>query len=228
MMIGSTWLPRWLGLVLSAAYVAVIVVHVHHVRRATTQGRLWHCGHLVMAAGMIVMFLPSGASLVPASVGTAVFAVAAVAMGALALSEAFTGVVRGAIVAVTTVDLAAMAFMFSPASVRLPWLSLVAATWFVLQALGWVTGALSALVARSPVGRELADRSTAPADAATAVGRTGAAGALLRRTVPAPVWRTSGSDLGIRITLGAMALGMAYMFVAVVVDPGSMGGMGGM
>ncbi|MEO6880935.1 MAG: hypothetical protein ABI181_08300, partial [Mycobacteriaceae bacterium] len=161
-MIGSTWLPSWLGWVLSTAYVAVIAVHVHHVRGATAQGRFWHSGHLLMSLAMIVMFAPTHSVVVPASVGVAVFAVAAVAMGVFALSELLRGGARGAIVIIATVDLAAMAFMFSPASMRLSWLSLVAAAWFVVQTLGWLTGHLSALVALSPVGRELAGHPVAP------------------------------------------------------------------
>lgn len=228
-MIGSTWLPSWLGWVLSTAYVAVIAVHVHHLHGATAQGRFWHGGHLLMALGMIVMFAPTRSVVVSASVGTAVFAVAAVAMGVFALSEVLRGGARGAIVIIATVDLAAMAFMFSPASMRLTWLGLVAAAWFVVQTLGWLTGHLSALVALSPVGRELAGHPVAPtdADAAAAQSADPRGGGLLRRTIPAPVWRTSGYDLGIRITLGAMALGMAYMFLAMVFDPGSLGAMAG-
>jgi hypothetical protein len=228
-MIGSTWLPGWLGWVLAAAYATVIGVHLRHVHGASAQGRFWHGGHVLMALGMIVMFLPSGAGLVPATVGTAVFVLAAVAMGVLALSEAVVGGVRAAIVVITTLDLAAMAFMFSPASTGRAWVSLLVAGWFVVQALGWATGHLGALVARSPVGRELVERAGIPVDARAAIDPVRPAGparsALARRTVPAPVWRSSGHDLTIRLTLGAMALGMAYMFVAAVLDPGSMGSM---
>lgn len=227
-MIGSTWLPSWLGWVLSVAYAAVIVVHVHHISGATAQGRFWHGGHLLMALGMIVMFAPTHSMVVSASVGAAVFAVAALAMGAFAVSEVARGGARGAIVVIAAVDLAAMAFMFSPASMRLSWLSLVAAIWFVVQTLGWLTGHLSALVALSPVGRELAGHPATPADVTDAQPADRRGGGLLRRTVPSPVWRTSGYDLGIRITLGLMALGMAYMFLAMVFDPGSTGSMAGM
>lgn len=226
-MIGSTWLPSWLGWVLSLAYVAVIVVHVHHISGATAQGRFWHGGHLLMALGMIVMFAPTQSMVVSASVGTAIFTVAALAMGMFAVSEVSRGGLRGAIVVIATVDLAAMAFMFSPASMRLSWLSLVAAVWFVAQTLGWLTGHLSALVALSPVGRELAGHPATPAAVTDAQPADPRGGGLLRRTVPSPVWRTSGYDLGIRITLGLMALGMTYMFLAVVFDPGSMGGLDG-
>lgn len=224
-MMGSTWLSSWLGSVLWVAYVAVIVVHVHHISGATAQGRFWHGGHLLMALGMIVMFAPTHSMVVSPSVSTAIFVVAAVAMGVFAVSEVARGGARGAIVVIAAVDLAAMAFMFSPASMRLTWLSLVAAVWFVVQTLGWVTGHLSALVALSPVGRELTRHPATPADARDAQPADRRSGGLLRRTVPSAVWRTSGYDRGIRITLGLMALGMAYMFLALLFDPGSMGGM---
>jgi VanZ family protein len=48
------------------AFLAVLAVHERHALESTGQTRIWHCGHVVMAAGMAIMFASSAdSSLLP-------------------------------------------------------------------------------------------------------------------------------------------------------------------
>lgn len=57
-MVGDAWLPTWLRAVATTAFVIVLIIHLVHLAGHTRRGRAWHSGHVLMALGMIDIFLP--------------------------------------------------------------------------------------------------------------------------------------------------------------------------
>jgi methionine sulfoxide reductase heme-binding subunit len=198
---GNPWLPCALMVIAALVYVVILVVHVGHLRDIGIRGRVWHLGHVLMALGMIDMFVPTGRMPVPAGVGAVVFALAALVMLGFTAALAVRGERVGWLWPVAGFDLAAMAYMFTLPGA--PWLTGLLVGWFVLQAAGWATGVLPGVGVGQPP-----DRSGA------SVG-------------------SGYHDLSVRVTLAAMGLGMAYMFLAMQLGMAPMGnspmpGMSGM
>ena len=134
----NPWVPMWLQVIASGAFVVVAVLHVWHAVREPVRVQLWHAGHVLMALGMLAMFLPLHQVLVPAWLGVGLFAVvAAVALGVLGAD-----LVRRRRVAwswlVAAVDFGSMALMFAETTAH--WLVAVLVGWFALQAAGWASG----------------------------------------------------------------------------------------
>lgn len=134
----NPWMPMWLHVIASGAFVVVAVLHVRHAVRAPIRVQLWHAGHVLMALGMLTMFLPLQAVPVPAWLGVGLFVVAA----AGALGVLGDELVRRRRVAwswlITAVDFGAMALMFAEPAAH--WLAAVLVGWFALQAAGWAFG----------------------------------------------------------------------------------------
>ena len=224
------------------------------------RSRLWHGTHVLMATGMIDMSGPWSSQPVGAGLVETVFGVAAGAAVVLAVLP-LTGPVRNPRASVpwvvAAVDLAAMAYMFAMASVGSVPVTVVLVGWFLLEAVAWGSGLLAAAVCPDPADAGACsgdpavvavadpDRTGAAADAACADGHTGpGTGAVplgrgtltATRLAPAPVLaRTRAWSM--RISLGVMALAMAYMLLVMqfgmpdissVTPGGGMPGMPGM
>lgn len=201
---GNPLLPVWLRVLATAAFAAVLVIHLRHLLHGGPRARMWHGAHVLMALGMIDMFLPTHGMLVGGFAAEAVFAVAAVAVAGLLVADlARTGRV-GALWLVAAVDLAAMAYMFAAMDGGVPWLTWLLVAWFVLQGIGWATGRL--------------------ADTLDSGGLGGTAEA----RVDGWSESTAAHGLSIRLTLLIMNVGMAYMFVALSLGGMSMPPMPGM
>ncbi|MGH3829884.1 MAG: DUF5134 domain-containing protein [Pseudonocardiaceae bacterium] len=199
MSMANTWLPAWLRILASGAFVVVLLIHVRHLVTASPRGRVWHAGHVLMALGMIDMVAPTSGMLVPAWAGEVIFSGAALAVAGFALSESARaerarGRRLGWLWPVVGIDLAAMVWMFAMPAPRLGWLTGLLVGWFALQATGWATGRL---------------------DTATDPG----------------ICR-SAHRVSVRATLAVMAMGMAYMFLAMQLGmnpmPGYLPSMAGM
>lgn len=204
----------WLRILALAGYAVVLFVHLRHLRGATRRCRAWHAGHLLMALGMIVMFLPTGSMIVPAAAGEAVFVMAATGFGALAAVELGRHGRAAVIWSVAVIDLASMAYMFAGAS--LVWLTWLLVGWFVLQALGWAAGHFDEPPERA------GDRTSSAPRAVREAGRVrdpaggpGAGLAIVERAVAAPALQARNYSPSIRASLAVMALGMAYMLLAM-------------
>jgi hypothetical protein len=52
-------LPNWLAVVWTLAFIAIVVIHVRHLRDTRGQQRLWHSTHVLMAVGMVFMYAPA-------------------------------------------------------------------------------------------------------------------------------------------------------------------------
>lgn len=182
------------------AFLVVFVLHFAHVLAMRGVHRLWHCGHLFMAAGMAFMFLP-------AQHYDGEFWMWAAAYGLLALFAAIYGVVlflRGKAIELPwvtlTAGLAVMAYMWW-IMLGSSWgtFTIAAVLWFVLEAVGWFTQELCGHEQNVWLPRGLMRRGSPP-DCAFMAGRY-------------PV--AHGTSRFGTITLGIMSIGMAYMLMGM-------------
>lgn len=211
----------------------------------TGRHRRWHASHVLMAAGMVVMFLPTNGMLIPAAAGVWVFALAAGLLALALFIARLRGAALGPLWAANVVDLAAMAYMFAMMSTRLAWVSVPAAAWFAVQALGWATGWLGRVLERGGLG-ETAPPTHHAAATTTVAGQepdpsptaevheistqeqggeqTGAPVGVMTITAAvtsrvAAIQRRvvdgGHQDWSVRLTLSVMAAGMAYMLLAM-------------
>jgi Domain of unknown function (DUF5134) len=221
----NSWLPSWLGLTLATVFGVILIVHLYHAIALTRRERLWHCVHVLMATGMIVMFAPTGRMAAWNVVGAVVFAVAVLTLGGLLVRERAHSRHLGALWLVAAVDLAAMGYMFAMMDFRLLWLTVALAGWFVVQATGWTSGRLYTTLAHGGLGGAQPDRPVG-----TTAVRT-LAGSAAKQPQPASrhqLHRGSSHQTVIRATLAVMSMGMAYMLIAMQFGTALMPGMPGM
>lgn len=245
----SSWIPYPVAAVWTAAFAMVALVHLGHAAVMSGRHRLWHVGHVLMAAGMLVMFWPGEPLLgMSAGIGIWVYALAAGVL-ALGLVIAWSRHIRlGPLWLVSVVDFVAMAYMFAMMQTQFVWLSVLAAVWFAAQAIGWTGGWLGRVLERGGLGDLVPATRTASTPPATrraesppehvtpAVERAadpGSAGgatmtARLMITVRRRVIDGGIRDWSVRITLAVMAAGMGYMILAMQFGMAEMGGMEGM
>lgn len=183
----NTWLPTWVRILGEVVFAVIVTVHLWHLRAPSRRERAWHTGHVLTALAMMDMFAPTNRVIVAGRIGKLVFAAAVIA------TLVYIGVVLvraerlGWLWPALAADFAAMVYMFVMPVPGLSWLTWILVGWLTLQAVGWLTGAL-------------------PARADLGSPRGGPAAAACGFLQP---------DLGVRLSLAAMNLGMAYMFVAM-------------
>lgn len=207
-------MPSWALVLLTVAYLLVLAVHVRHLLEVRGQARAWHVAHVVMALGMVNMTVPSswtGADgmPVPAAVATPVFAAATVVAAALALRAGLRRRRATALWAMVAVGAAGMTWMYDGVG-HGDWSAVVTvlfAAWFVLETALWTTGALTARVHALEV-RDLPQ----PAPAA---GTAGEGDLLTAQRVEAAVAVGHEHSRAARATLAVMAVGTAWMLLAM-------------
>jgi hypothetical protein len=218
----GSWVPTWLAVAWSAVFAGVLAVHLAHLLVMGTRSRLWHAGHVLMAAGMLDMYWPGAPIGIGERTGERGFAVAAVAAVGVAVIDV-TGGRFTWLWSIAALDFAVMATMFAPTSQRWWVLSVLLASWCGLEALGWASGALSDVVA--PDGLVLAEQSRADPRREEAVAGDRLATSVLTATTAAPkrivhAWST-------RVTLTLISAGTAYMLLAMQFGASQMHGMPG-
>ncbi len=188
-------LPAWLSVIWSLVFLAIVLVHARHVWETRGERQVWHCGHVLMAIGMLFMFAPPSLDHfdIPSGFWQLVFASAAAGLVLWMLVEVTNGVAVNRLWLAITFDLAAMAYMWSPTGF------VAVVTWilvgyFSIQALLWATNRYRELDGQG-VGGHLF------------VGADG--------TVTASAVASLVCERDLRLSMGAMALGMAYMFAAM-------------
>lgn len=211
-MMTTAWLPTWFRALATALFVLVAAAHVRHARHGDREARAWHAGHVVMALGMIDMTVPLGRPPVPAMVGEVIFASCTVC--ALGIGLAQLGRHRRCLPwLLSAVGHAGMLAMFAMPRAGFDLLTWVLAGWFALEAVGWLAGVLPSLDAPAPVTLRVAglrrDPTLLPARS------SGPVGVLDRTAAPTVVAVRNRRQAALRITLALMALGMAYMLVAM-------------
>lgn len=196
---GTNILPAWLALVWTLVFVVILVIHARHVLDSHGQRKFWHAGHVVMALGMIFMFAPASINHITLSrtfwqLG---FANLSGAIVAWILIEAFGHRAINVLWLAMAVDLAAMAYMWSPSGYSAP-LTWLLVTYFAAQALLWVTDRM-----RRVDGLTIAGGSFSVA--------LEPGGAVIATATAQPL--VCFEDL--RFSMFAMTIGMGYMFVAM-------------
>jgi hypothetical protein len=192
---GTDILPEWLAIVGALFFVGILVIHARHVLDSQGQRRAWHSGHVLMALGMIFMFAPASIDHfdIPSGFWQLVFANATGIALAWILAQALSRQVVNLLWVVIASDLAAMVYMWSPGGFVSPVTWLLVA-YFAAQTVLWATN----LMRRADdlaVGRRFTVDSS---------------GALAASAAQPLV-----CDRDLRISVGGMTLGMAYMFAAM-------------
>jgi hypothetical protein len=193
--------PEWLGIGGTAVFLVIACAHLLHMARTDGQRRPWHGCHVLIAVGMAFMYAPPTLDHlgVPAAFWRLIFASA----GSLAALWALGGIGRVPVLLwfLTSIELGAMMYMWSPHSQVAP-LTWLLVAYFVIQAGMWALDAYRRLDGASPIISW--DVMSAPRGAAVTVSGAGFASQSLI------------GDLDIGVSMIAMALGMAYMFAAMV------------
>jgi len=188
-------LPNWLAVLWTLAFLVVLVVHAKHVAETHGERRFWHSGHVLMAFGMTFMFAPGSLDHfnIPNGFWPLLFANACGVVVAWILARALNGRDVNALWVVLAVDLAAMAYMWSPSGYVAPITWLLVA-YFAVQAALWATDTYRHLDDRVIIrGVGLNPDGTL---SATAAGRL-------------------VCERDLRPSMSVMALGMAYMLAAM-------------
>ena len=74
---GLNLLPDWVRALWITAYVVILIIHLYHAATMKGEHRAWHSIHILMALGMIWMFLPTPPAFIPALAWQIAFALAA-------------------------------------------------------------------------------------------------------------------------------------------------------
>ncbi len=188
-------LPAWLAVIWSLVFLAIVVVHGRHVWETHGERRIWHSGHVLMAIGMLFMFAPPSLDHfgIPGEFWRLLFANATGALVIWMLVSLTTGVAFNRLWLALAFDLAAMTYMWSPNGL-VPVITWILVGYFTIQAVLWATDRYRELDGR-PVGGRLF------------VGGDG--------TLTATAVSSLVCERDLRVSMGLMALGMAYMFAAM-------------
>lgn len=218
-------MPSWSVAVAVIVLLAAGALHVSHARAARRFARWWHAAHVGMAAGMVVMFL------VPMHGNAGLYGALAVGFGAVAAAMALALALRRVaevdrrVWAASMADQALMVYMLLPIAQRPAALTYVAAAYLVAAAAAWLVVPERFTCMTPQRGVPVRDRPAPPGPAPVGprTGEASVAGgsvALRSRTDSAATQRFSlrlASNLttGVRLTLMAMALAMAWMLLAM-------------
>jgi hypothetical protein len=211
----SPWIPTWLGVAWTTVFATILIVHLWHVIVLTGRERLWHCVHVLMAAGMIVMFAPTDRMIVSNGVGAVIFAAAAAITACLLVRQRAHRHNIGKLWLAIVIDLAAMVYMFVTMSTRLLWLTILVAGWFVVQAAGWSTGRLYAAFAHGGLGGPSPVLAPAPAQIPVSAATAPVAPTAAHDQPHHAHQDNAAHRTVIRATLTLMSVGMAYMLIAM-------------
>lgn len=193
-------LPAWLRLVWVAVFAYVTLSHVGHAAVMPGRRRWWHATHILMAIGMAYMFLPMGLKTLPAMWWETLFTVAASAILVWMLAAWLRRRPVDALWFASLLGTGAMVYMFALPGAAVAAVTYALVAYYVAEAAAWAGGWFYEDGERrsSPLPLVVGPRPpTVPARAQ-----------VLARRVPAEL----------RTTLAAMAIGMAYMFVAMQVS----------
>jgi Domain of unknown function (DUF5134) len=193
---GSTnILPAWLAVIWTLVFAVIVVVHVRHVSETQGERRFWHSGHVLMGFGMLFMFAPPSLDHfgIPTAFWQLLFATATFALVIWMLVSLTNGVPVNRLWLALAFDLAAMTYMWS-LNGFVPAITWVLVAYFVVQAVLWGTDRYRELDGHQ-IGGGLF------------VGGDG--------TVTASAVSSLVCERDLRVSMGVMALGMAYMFAAM-------------
>jgi Domain of unknown function (DUF5134) len=192
---------RWIWV---GVFLCIGLRHLVHAAQTRSAQRLWHSGHLLMAIGMVYMFMPAAYRSVPRWPCWLIFTTATTLAGGYAVVKLLNGIRIDFPWVTLTAGLGIMAYMLAVMGEQ-AWapLSYGAAICCGAEAIGWFTGALRG---RAHDDHRLRTTIDSRGDGARTTRSRYLGGAL-------PIaYHTTWLS---RATLGLMAAGMAYMLVAM-------------
>jgi hypothetical protein len=196
-------IPTWIGVLGAIAFAAIAVSHLRHMLRTGGQRSPWHACHVLMALGMLYMYLsaPLASLSVPGGLWRSVFAGA----GLITAAWALLGAERVALLLwlLTAVALWSMFYMLSPAPLT-PAVTWSLVLWLGADATLWSLDAYRKLEGRLPLLRLSA--------LASGSGPTVPTPGL---TVPTSRTARLIGELDISVSMVAMSLGMVYMLATM-------------
>lgn len=207
-------LPQWLRIVWALALAGVVGLHTGHAWTRPGQGRWWHTGHIIMALGMIGMYLLGMTYPGLSRAGVVLFAVLTLAVAATAVVVGRREAVLNPLWVASAVDTLVMTYMLLPAAARPAGVSWVLVGYLACQVLAWALGLWDhvavlqpapAASAPMPVTTPATEQVHAPAPATTNPARS-------RNRV---LGLTAHCTPGIRVSLAVMAASMAYMLAVM-------------
>jgi hypothetical protein len=197
-------LPEWLGIVGVVMFLLIAGSHFGHLLMVSGERRLWHVLHALMAIGMAIMFVPPGFDPGLASSGfwQLLFAGAATAAGLRWLIDVTGGRAANPLWLLSAIELGTMVYMWSSGSF-VPGATGALVTYLVVDAGLWVANAYRVVDGGSPL---IGWGAMTPA--------TDGDGAII---IAGSASESLMGGLDISVSMTAMALGMAYMLVAMQV-----------
>jgi hypothetical protein len=195
----GTALPDWLKIAWTAIYVAILLVHARHVIDMAGQERAWHAFHLLMALGMIALFFPfspDGIGVADIVIGSMIFAFAALAISGWIASVLISWRSLDFLWIILVVDILGMAYMFLAQQAPAKLLFFLFAAYFAVEACWWALGVFSQADSKQRLVPVIVGASAAVASPHTR-----------------PL--ADANTLEARLTLGLMAVGMAFMFIVM-------------
>jgi hypothetical protein len=192
---GTHILPDWLAIIWTFVFAVLLLVFARHAMDTHGERRWWHLGHVLMAVGMIFIF--GTASLdhlnIPHGAWSLLFAVASGVVIAGLLMRIFNGLSANGLWLVLAFNFAAIAYMWSPSGYVAP-LTWILVAYFAVQAVLWLTDTYSRLDGRLTIS-------------GIGVNPDG--------TLTATAAEPLVCERDLRVSMGVMMLGMAYMLAAV-------------
>ena len=207
-------LPQWLRIVWALALAVVVVLHTGHAWTRPGQGRWWHTGHIIMALGMIGMYLLGTTHPGLSWAGVVLFAVLTLAVATTAVVLRRREAVRNPLWVASAVDMLVMTYMLLPPAARPAEVSWVLVGYLACQVLAWGLGLwdhvavlqpVPAASAAVPVTTPATEQVHAPSPATIMPARRG------DRTLGL----TAHCTPAIRVSLVVMAASMAYMLAVM-------------
>lgn len=189
-------LSEWLRWPWVAIYAAAIMIHLSHAISVEGRQRAWHTGHIVMSVGMTHMFLPQHLKAVSQTTCRILFAVVVILLAIWLLRAWISRRAVNLLWVILLLDMLAMVYMFAFSNVAITLVTVVLVVYFFGATIGWVIGWFDDDGGRSGLLPFAIDPY--PCSAPTCAE-------------PLP----GDSSIAGRISLSAMAAGMAYMFVAM-------------
>ena len=194
---GPNLLPDWVRALWITAYVVILIIHLYHAATMGGEHRAWHSVHILMALGMIWMFLPTPPAIIPALAWQLAFALAALLIVVWFIWSFSRRRAVNFVWVTSLIAVLAMIYMFALPGAAIPLLTYVLVAYFVAEAIAWFIGAFDEV--------ETGRRRLLP----YAVGPRSDYASKFAHPL------TEAGSLNVRVTLGIMALGMAYMFLAM-------------
>ncbi|MGH3571972.1 MAG: hypothetical protein ACRDUW_09120 [Pseudonocardiaceae bacterium] len=206
-------LPQWLRIVWALALAGVVGLHASHAWTLPGQRRWWHTGHIIMALGMIGMYLLGMTHPGLSRAGVVLFAVATLAVATTAVVVGRREAALNPLWVASAVDMLVMTYMLLPPAARPAGVSWVLVGYLACQVLAWALGlwdhvpVLPAPATLAPV------RVTTPA---TEQGHAPPPATIIPvRSRDQVLGLTAHCTPAIRVSLAVMAASMAYMLAVM-------------